>query len=144
MFHCKRFQPCLDLVRWIASTPSRCSRQSILGYHAGSGHNDFSRFLAGDLQCIGVNALPRSRIPIRVAGNGVVLAVVVSVNLREAGLTAAPKARTGSPKAYARRIGVGRAGINAAMGKRTVRLTSADTLQPEFFAVFWSPVRFIA
>src|SRR5215475_5505014 len=50
---------------------------AILGDHAGSGRDDFPRFLAGDLRFVGVNALPRNRIPIRVASNGVVLAVEV-------------------------------------------------------------------
>ena len=54
---------------------------TILGDHAGSGPNDFPRFLAGGLIFVGVNALPRNRIPIGVAGNGVVLAVVVGSEL---------------------------------------------------------------
>src|SRR5215813_13494625 len=58
-------------------------RQSltILGDYAGSGPNDFPRFLAGGLTFVGVNALQRNRIPTGVAGNGVVLAVVVGSKL---------------------------------------------------------------
>src|SRR5215813_9523268 len=58
-------------------------RQSltILGDHDGSGRDDFPRFLAGDLHFVGVNALPRNRIHIGVAGIGVVLAVVVGSGL---------------------------------------------------------------
>src|SRR5215813_477598 len=54
-------------------------RQSltILGDHDGSGTNDFPSLLACEFYCIGVNALQRGRIPIGIAGNGVVLAVVV-------------------------------------------------------------------
>src|SRR5215475_12093370 len=60
-----------------------CLRLSltILGDHAGNGPNDFPRFLAGGLTFVGVNALPRSRVPIGVAGNGVVLAVEVGSEL---------------------------------------------------------------
>src|SRR5262245_24082605 len=54
---------------------------AILADHAGSGRDDFPRFLAGDLRFVGVNALPRNRIPIRVASNGVVLAVEVGSGL---------------------------------------------------------------
>src|SRR5215510_14189632 len=59
------------------------NRQSltILGDHAGSGHDDFPRFLLGGLCFVGVNALQRSHIIIRVAGNGVVLAVEVGSEL---------------------------------------------------------------
>src|SRR5262245_28683328 len=54
---------------------------TILGDHAGIGRDDFSGFLAAGFRCVGVNALKRNRIPIRVAGNGVVLAVVVGSEL---------------------------------------------------------------
>src|SRR5262249_17073561 len=54
---------------------------TILGDYAGNGSNDFPRFLAGGLSFVGVNALPRNRIPTGVAGNGVVLAVVVGSEL---------------------------------------------------------------
>src|SRR5215813_5879627 len=54
---------------------------TILGDHAGSGRDDFPRFLVGDLHFVGVNALPRNRIPIRVASNRVVLAVEVASGL---------------------------------------------------------------
>src|SRR5215510_169337 len=50
---------------------------TILGYHVGTGHDDFPRFLASELHCMRVNALLRKRIHIGGAGNGVVLAVVV-------------------------------------------------------------------
>src|SRR5215813_6038568 len=55
---------------------------TILGNHAGSGRDDFPSLFAGGFPCIGVNALPRLRIPIGVAGNGVVLAVVVGSVLK--------------------------------------------------------------
>src|SRR5262249_19214180 len=55
---------------------------TILGDHAGIGRDDFPRFLAGGFHCVGVNALKRNRIPIRVAGNGVVLAVVIGSELK--------------------------------------------------------------
>src|SRR5262249_51835404 len=50
---------------------------TILGDHTGTSRDDFPRLLAGGFRCVGVNALPRLRIPIGVAGNGEVLAVVV-------------------------------------------------------------------
>jgi hypothetical protein len=46
---------------------------TILGDYAGTGPDDFPRFLARKLHCVGVNALQRNRIPIGVAGNGVVV-----------------------------------------------------------------------
>src|SRR5215510_14689683 len=55
---------------------------TILGNHAGSGRDDFPSLFAGGFTCVGVNALPRLRIPIGVAGNGVVLAVVVGSVLK--------------------------------------------------------------
>jgi hypothetical protein len=55
---------------------------TILGDHVGTGPDDFPRFLAGELHSVGVNAFQRNRIPIGVAGNGVVLAVVVGSVLR--------------------------------------------------------------
>src|SRR5262249_61660657 len=56
-----------------------CKRKSltILGGHAGSGRDDFPSLFAGGFHCVGVNALPRNRIPIWDAGNRIVLAVVV-------------------------------------------------------------------
>src|SRR5262249_47580155 len=42
----------------------------------------FPCFLADGFQCVGVNALPRIRIHIGVAGNRVVLAVVVGSGLK--------------------------------------------------------------
>src|SRR5215813_1484222 len=58
-------------------------RQSltILGDYAGSGRENFPRFLTADLTFVGVNALPRNHVPIGVAGNGVVLAVEVGSEL---------------------------------------------------------------
>src|SRR5262245_21277313 len=53
----------------------------ILGDRAGIGRDDFPRFLAGGFHCVGINALKRNRIPLRVAGNGVVLAVVIGSEL---------------------------------------------------------------
>src|SRR5215813_3770815 len=50
---------------------------TILGDHAGTAHDDFPRFLAGELYCMRINALTRKHIHIGVAGNGVVLAVEV-------------------------------------------------------------------
>src|SRR5262245_50547817 len=54
---------------------------AILGDRAGNGRDDFPRFLAGELYFVGVNTLQRSHILIRVAGNGVVLAVEVGSEL---------------------------------------------------------------
>ena len=54
---------------------------AILGNHAGTGRDDFPSLLAGELYCIGVNVLLRKHIPIGVAGNGVVFAVVVGSGL---------------------------------------------------------------
>src|SRR5215813_7101003 len=55
---------------------------TILGDYAGTGRDDFPSLFVGGFHCVGVNALPRSRIPIRGAGNGVVLAVVVRSGLK--------------------------------------------------------------
>src|SRR5262245_46854624 len=54
---------------------------TILGDHADIGRDYFPCFLAVGFRCVGVNAIKRNRIPIRVAGNGVVLAVVVGSEL---------------------------------------------------------------
>src|SRR5215813_5670673 len=55
---------------------------TILGDYAGGCRDYFPCFLAGGFVCVGVNALPRIRIHIGVAGNGVVLAVEVDSGLK--------------------------------------------------------------
>src|SRR5262249_2628263 len=55
---------------------------TIPGDYAGSARDYFPCFLADGFQCVGVNALPRIRIHIGVAGNRVVLAVVVGSGLK--------------------------------------------------------------
>ena len=59
---------------------------AILGDHVGTGLNDFPSFLAGELHGVGVNALQRGSVPIRAAGNRIVLAVVVGGVLNSGGL----------------------------------------------------------
>ena len=54
---------------------------TILGDYAGTGPDDFPRFLDGELNFVGVNALHRNRIKNGAAGNGVVLAVIVGSKL---------------------------------------------------------------